>query len=86
MFRFRLVLLGTLCFVLFASSGAAQGLSKYRDFEFGMDIETVAKQLQIAPNPTTVSRRPEVVQTLTWWHYSYLSSSPQPKERRSSRR
>jgi hypothetical protein len=76
MFRFRFVLIGVLCFELFASVGAAQNLSRYRDFEFGMDINTVAKQLQMDGSAaTTVHRRPEVIQTLSWRQYSYLSSS-----------
>jgi hypothetical protein len=79
MFRFRIALIAVSFLLLFASEGAAQKFFKYREFEFGTDINTVAKQLHIdASAATTVHRRPEVIQTLSWRQYSYLSSSAKP--------
>jgi hypothetical protein len=76
MFRFRIALTAISFLALFASVGGAQNFSKYRDFEFGTDIDTVAKQLHMDPSAaTTVHRRPEVIQTLSWRQYSYVSSS-----------
>jgi len=76
MFRFRLALIGVLFLPLFASLGSAQSFSRYRDFEFGTDIDTVAKQIHMdASAATTVHRRPEVIQTLNWRQYSYLSAA-----------
>lgn len=82
MFRFRTALIVGSVLALFASEGAAQNFSKYRQFEFGTSIDTVAKQLLTnASAATTVHRRPAVIQTLGWRQYSYLSSlssSPKP--------
>ena len=76
MFRFRIALIAVSLLALFASEGAAQDFFKYRDFEFGSDIGTVAKQLHVdASTATTVHRRPELIQTLSWRQYSYRSSS-----------
>jgi len=78
MFGFRLPATCVLCFVAFASAGA-QDLSRYRDFAFGMDIDTVAKQLQLDPSAaTTVYRRPEMIQTLSWRRYFYQPSTVTP--------
>jgi hypothetical protein len=79
MFRFRIALIAVSFLVLFASEAAAQNFAKYREFEFGTDIDTVAKQLHMDVSAaTTVHRRPEVIQTLSWRQYSYLSSPPKP--------
>jgi hypothetical protein len=79
MFRFRIALIAVSFLAFFAADGAAQDFSKYRDFEFGSNIDTVAKQLHVdASSATTVHRRPELIQTLSWRQYSYLSSSPKP--------
>jgi hypothetical protein len=79
MLRFRLALIAVLFLTLFATAAAAQDFSRYRNFEFGMDIATVAKQIQVdASAATTVHSRPEVIQTLNWRQY-YLSSSSSSK-------
>lgn len=77
MFRFRIALIALSFLALFAADGAAQDFSKYRDFEFGSDIDTVAKQLHLeASAATTIHRRPALIQTLSWRQYSYRSSAP----------
>jgi hypothetical protein len=86
MFRFRIALIAISFLALFASVGGAQNFSKYRDYEFGTDIDTVAKQLHMdASAATTVHRRPEVIQTLSWRQYSSVSSSPKPDSLQSLR-
>ncbi len=71
MLRFRIALIAISFLAIFVSVGGAQNFSKYRDFEFGTDIDTVAKQLHMAASAaTTVHRRPEVIQTLNWRQYS----------------
>jgi len=77
MFRFCIALIAVSFLALFAADGAAQDFSKYRDFEFGSDIDAVAKQLHVnASAATTIHRRPALIQTLSWRQYSYLSSAP----------
>jgi hypothetical protein len=76
MLRFRLAWIVVLFLTLLASVAGAQSFSKYRDFEFGMDIDTVAKKINMdASEATTVHRRPEVIQILSWRQYSLQSSS-----------
>jgi hypothetical protein len=66
-----------LCAALFSSVGAAQELSRYRDFEFGMSIESVAKLAHTnASGARTVHQRPEVIQTLDWDAHGSFDSSP----------
>src|SRR5438105_4184012 len=56
-----------LCAALFSSLGTAQDLSKYRDFQFGMSLESVAKQVHMnASAAKTTHQRPAVIQTLQW--------------------
>ncbi len=40
-------LISVLCFASFSSVCIAQDLSKYRDFQFGMTLDSVAKQIQM---------------------------------------
>ena len=45
----------------------AQDLSKYRNFQFGADLPTIAQQTGIKPADTkTIHRRPALIQELTW--------------------
>src|SRR5689334_15689251 len=67
------------CFVLlsFGAPGAeAQNLARYRDFEFGMSVDSVAKQTQSEPaRARTVHTAPDLIQTLQWDRRTYFSSS-----------
>src|SRR6266446_4276696 len=70
------LLLGT----LFSSLGTAQDLSKYRDFYFGMRLESVARQIRMdASAAKTTHQRPALIQTLNWDRLSY--SDPAAKDR-----
>jgi hypothetical protein len=56
-----------LCAALFSSLGTAQDLSKYRDFQFGMSLESVAKQINTKASVAKIThQRPAVIQTLQW--------------------
>jgi hypothetical protein len=83
---FRTIVTSGLCVAIFSSLGAAQDLSKYRDFEFGMSIESVAKIAAINPSGAkTVHQRPEVIQELDWQVQGYLDASPKVNSVRNIR-
>jgi hypothetical protein len=64
------------CAALFASMGAAQDLSKYRDFEFGMSVGSVAELVHTSPSSAKmVHQRPQVIQTLDLPLRGYLDTS-----------
>jgi hypothetical protein len=68
----RMFAMSVLCAALFSSLGAAQDLAKYRDFQFGMSLETVAKQIHMdASAAKTTHQRPAVIQTLQWDQLGY---------------
>ena len=72
MISFRTLATSVLCAALFASMGGAQDLAKYRDFQFGMSLESVAKQIHLnASAAKTTHQRPAVIQTLLWDQLSY---------------
>ena len=67
MINSRTLATSVLCAVLLSSLSTAQDLSKYRDFQFGMSVESVAKQVHMnATDAKTVHERPAVIQTLPW--------------------
>ena len=56
----------------------AQDLSRYREFQFGMTLPTVAKQADVNQSEAkAVHQRPAVIQELQWRPQHYLSASPQ---------
>jgi hypothetical protein len=86
MISFRMLATSVLCATLFSSLGTAQDLSKYRDFEFGMSIESVAKIAAINPSGAkTVHQRPELIQRLDWEANGYLDASPKVNSVRNIR-
>lgn len=73
---------------LLVSPAAAQNLAKYRDYEFGMSVDSVAKQTQSEPsNVKTAHVKPDLIQTLQWNIQGYFasSSSSGPESARSIR-
>jgi hypothetical protein len=75
-----------LCAVLFSSLSAAQDLAKYRDFQFGMSPESVAKQTHMnVSDAKTVHQRPAVIQTLQWDQLGYFDRSAKADSLRSIR-
>jgi hypothetical protein len=68
----RLLVTSLLCAALFCSLATAQDLAKYRDFQFGMSPESVAKQTHTnALALKTIHQRPALIQTLQWDQSSY---------------
>ena len=49
-----------------ASISARPELARYRSFQFGMSVVTVARTAGISPEPRIVHRRPELIQELMW--------------------
>lgn len=73
MFNFRTFLTSALFIALFSSPGIAQNLGKYRDFQFGTNVESLAKQIQMkVSEANTNHQRPALIQTLQWNSTSYL--------------
>ena len=61
MIRSRTLVTSLLFGALFSSLGTAQDLSKYRDFQFGMRLESVARQIHMdASAAKTTHKRPAV--------------------------
>jgi len=80
MIRSRTLVTSLLFGALFSSLGTAQDLSKYRDFQFGMRLESVATQIHMnASAAKTTHQRPAVIQTLQWDQLSY--SAPAAEDR-----
>src|SRR5713226_10741096 len=56
----------------------AQDLSRYREFQFGMNLLAVAKQADMKPSEARmIHQRPAVIQELEWRPPRSLGSSPQ---------
>ena len=74
----RTFLASVLCAAFVSSPSIGQDLTKYREFQFGMNIESVAKQIQMkVSDAKTSQQRPAVIQTLQWdqaGHYSDLAA------------
>src|SRR5712692_7654336 len=61
-----------------APSIYAQDLSRYREFQFGMNLLAAAKQADMKPSEARViHQRPAVIQELEWRGPRSLGSSPQ---------
>ncbi len=72
------ILAMSLAWVVISSSvSSAQDLSKYREFELGMSVLTVARQAGIMPEPHVLHRRPELIQELMWQPPRVSASVPQ---------
>jgi len=86
MIRSRTLVTSLLFGALFSSLGTAQDLSKYRDFQFGMRLESVAKQIHMdASAAKTTHQRPAVIQTLQWAQLSYSDPAATDRSLRSIR-
>lgn len=72
---FRVLLFVALSSGLSGLAGA-QDFSRYRDFQLGMDIDSVARQAGLSLTEVrTVYQRPELVQTLSWRQYGFLPAA-----------
>lgn len=82
----RTFVISALCFACFSSAGIAQDLSKYRDFQFGMNLDSVAKQVHMkATQAKTIHQRPAVIQTLEWNQIGYSEAGAKTDSVRSIR-
>ena len=71
------ILAMSIAWVLMSSSViSGQDLSRYREFQLGMSLVTVAQQSGITPEARVIHRRPELIQELTWEPRRSLSSPP----------
>jgi hypothetical protein len=86
MISFRTLATSVSFAALFASLGGAQDLAKYRDFQFGMSLESVAKQIHVNASSAEIThQRPALMQTLQWGRLSYSDPSAKDKSIRSIR-
>jgi hypothetical protein len=75
-----------LCVVLLSPLGSAQNLLKYRDFEFGMNVDAILKQTKLdASNAKTTFAVPDLIQTLRWEREGYFSKTGETDPVRSVR-
>ena len=82
----RTLATSVLCTLLFSSSGNAQDLAKYRDFQFGMSLESVAKQIHVnASDAKTTYQRPALIQTLQWDQFGHSTLAAKPDSLRNVR-
>src|SRR5690242_13826083 len=92
----RTLVTSIFCAALFSSLGMAQArhlrslipydLARYRDFQFGMSLESVAKQINMdAAAAKTIHQRPAVIQTLQWDQSSYSDRAAKDRSLRSIR-
>jgi hypothetical protein len=78
--------MAALCIVLLSPPGSAQNLLKYREFEFGMNVETVLKQTKMeADRATTTFTVPDLIQTIRWDRQGYFSAPGEKDPVRSIR-
>ncbi|HET9216537.1 MAG TPA: hypothetical protein VFR18_06135 [Terriglobia bacterium] len=69
------------CMVLLSPLGSAQNLLKYRDFEFGMNVDAVLSQTKMdASSAKTTFAVPDLIQTLRWDRdgYSFTPAETDP--------
>src|SRR5437762_11472991 len=68
----RTILTSVLCVMFFSSLSIAQDLGKYRNFQFGMSIESVATEIHMKASDAKTSHvRPALIQTLQWDQIGY---------------
>lgn len=72
----RLLALSIAGLVVSASPIAAHDLSRYRAFQVGMSLTTVAAQAEISPEPRVLQARPALIQELMWQPPRVLRLSP----------
>jgi hypothetical protein len=86
MISYRTLATSVLCSAFFASLGGAQDLAKYRDFRFGMSLESVAKQIHMNASAAKIThQRPAVIQTLQWDQWSFSDLPAKDRSLRSIR-
>jgi hypothetical protein len=75
-----------LCAALFSSLAAAQDLARYRDFQFGMSLKSVAEKIHVdMAYAKTTYQRPALIQTLQWDQFGYSNVAVKPDSIRNVR-
>jgi hypothetical protein len=73
----RILAMSIASVMMSASLLSAQDLSRYRGFQLGMSVDTVARQAGISAEGRVLHRRPGLVQELIWYPTRIGGSSPQ---------
>lgn len=74
----RSLAVSVFCTLLWTPLIEAQDFSRYREFQFGMSLPTVANQANVKQSEAkAVHQRPAVIQELQWRPQHYLTASPQ---------
>jgi hypothetical protein len=82
----RIFTASILSVALFSSLATAQDLSKYRDFQCGTRLESIAEQIHMdVASAKTIHQRPAMIQTLQWDQLSYANPSANERSLRSMR-
>ena len=76
MMRVRIFALSIAWLAISSAAVSAQDLSKYRDFQLGMSLAAVARQVGITSEARVLHQRPELIQELTWQPPRGLGPSP----------
>src|ERR1051325_101091 len=75
MIHSRAALMPVLCIAFVATVSNAQDFGKYREFQFGMNLDSVAKQIQMKKTEAkTIHERPALIQSLEWNRFGYPDS------------
>jgi hypothetical protein len=72
----RLLAISIAGIVVSASPISAHDLSRYRAFQVGMSLTTVAAQAEISPEPRVLQMRPALIQELMWQPPRVLRLAP----------
>jgi hypothetical protein len=86
MISLRTALASFLCITFLSLTGMAQDFARYRDFQFGMSVESVAKQIQMKTSDAKTSQqRPATIQTIQWDSARYFGLADKDASIRSLR-
>jgi hypothetical protein len=72
----RLLAMSIAGIVVSTTQISAHDLSRYRAFQVGMSLTTVAAQAEISPEPRVLQQRPALIQELMWQPPRVLRLSP----------
>ena len=76
----RTLAVSVFCTLLWTPLAEAQDFSRYREFQFGMNLPAVAKQADVKQSDArAVYQRPAMIEELEWRPQSLLRTSPRPQ-------
>jgi hypothetical protein len=86
MISLRTALASFICIAFLSLPGMTQDFATYRDFQFGMSVESVAKRIQMkSSDAKTSQQRPATIQTLQWDSARYFGLADKDASIRSIR-